>query len=41
MNVDPSTLKIKNYTKEDLAKMTYEERQKPYVCESKFSWMFP
>ncbi|XP_028398765.1 zinc finger protein ubi-d4 A-like isoform X2 [Dendronephthya gigantea] len=31
MKVDPSTLKIKNYTKEDLAKMTYEERQKPYM----------
>ncbi|CAB3980560.1 zinc finger ubi-d4 isoform X3 [Paramuricea clavata] len=31
--VDPSTLKIKNYTKEELAKMTYEERQKPYICE--------
>jgi zinc finger protein ubi-d4 len=38
MKVDPSTLKIKNYTKEELAKMTYEERQKPYVCESKFCW---
>jgi hypothetical protein len=36
MKVDPSTLKIKNYTKEELAKMTYEERQKPYICESKF-----
>ena len=34
MKVDPNTLKIKNYTKEELAKMTYEERQKPYVCES-------
>lgn len=35
--VDPSSLKVKNYTKEELAKMSYEERQKPYVCESKLS----
>ena len=33
---NPSMLKVRNFTKEELAKMNPDDRQKPYICESKF-----